>query len=44
MVNENKNVSTGEDQVNRKKTWCCLEGENLEDHKFIRAKTWVTKT
>ena len=42
MVNVNKNVSTGEDQVN--KNWCCLEGESPEDHKFITVKTQVAKT
>ena len=26
------------------KDWYCLEGENPEDHKFIRMKIWVTET
>ena len=26
------------------KHWYCLEGENPEDHKFIRMKIWVTET
>ena len=31
-------------EVNIDETLCCPEGENPEDHKFIRAKTWVAKT
>ena len=36
-------------KVNINESLCCLEGENPEDHKFIRASmiamlTWVAKT